>query len=189
MIRVSCEMSNGYSGSYDGGCIFLFENERKLTLPASERSPPICACCKGVSVEVDLCSLLPRLHAHDQSPSLQSLLCIRVTSSSHEWSCRLWTRQRGLRRAASDETPRFHNLVSELKACGRVRTRKGGREEPGENVWWTSDKRYTTQDDHWTSRRRANSKQAQSKRQIDEDRTNKSRAMKTEQKKFAGRSR
>ena len=75
---------------------------------------------------------MPRLHAHDRRPSPQSLLRIRVTSSSHELSCRLWTRRRGLMRAAVDETPCFHNLVSELKACGRVGTRKGGREEPGE---------------------------------------------------------
>ena len=45
-----------------------------------------------------------------------------------------------MKKAASDERPRFHNLVSELKACGRVGTRKGGREEPEEDIWWTSDK-------------------------------------------------
>ena len=37
-----------------------------------------------------------------------------------------------MKKAASDESPRFHNLVSELKACGRVGTRTGGREEPEE---------------------------------------------------------
>ena len=30
----------------------------------------------------------------------------------------------------SIEKPRFHILVSELEACGRVETRKGGRDEP-----------------------------------------------------------
>ena len=46
-----------------------------------------------------------------------------------------------MKKAASDESPRFHNLVSELKASGRVGTRKGGREEPEEDIWWTSDKK------------------------------------------------
>ena len=44
-----------------------------------------------------------------------------------------------------ERKPRFHKLVSELVACGRDETRKGGREEP-RRLHWTSDKRTTTQD-------------------------------------------
>ena len=94
-----------------------------------------------------------------------------------------------MKKAASDEKPRFHNLVSELKACGRVRTRKGGREEPEEDIWWTSDKRSTTQDSKWTSKSRASSKQTQSEYQTYEDQRDKSGAMETERKTSAGKRR
>ena len=86
-------------------------------------------------------------------------------------------------------TPCFHNLVSELEGVWKSRDKEKGEEKSRKsNLWWTSDKISTTQDNHWTSRRRANSKQAQSKSQTDEDRASKSSAMKTVEKKSVGRS-
>ena len=65
------------------------------------------------------------------------------------------------------------------------RKRRAGRKTSGGQ----SDRRSTTQDNQWTSRRRASSRQVQSKRQTDEDRTDKSSAMETSKKKSTGRSR
>ena len=85
--------------------------------------------------------------------------------------------------------PRFHNLVSELEGAWKSRDKeKGGREEPEEHL---VDKRqiYTTQDNQWTSKRRASSKKVQSKSQTDEDWTDKSHAMKIFNRKSAVKSR
>ena len=87
-------------------------------------------------------------------------------------------------------TPRFHNLVLELEGVWKSRDKERGKRGAGGTTFGgQGDKRSTTQDNQWTSRRCASSRQVQSKCQTDEDRTDKSRAMKTDRKKSAGRSR
>ena len=85
--------------------------------------------------------------------------------------------------------PRFHNLVSELKVRGRVGTKIGEEKSQRTNVVDRATRTSTIQDDHWTSRQSANSREKQSKHQNCQGGQDKSSAMKTVQRKFIGRSR
>ena len=90
-----------YSGSYDGGCTFL-TLERKLTLPASERSPPLCTCCKGGFVVFFWVPCCPDSAPDDRDNVAAVSTDIGVTFSSLKLSCQRWTRRRRLLRAAKE---------------------------------------------------------------------------------------
>ena len=81
-------------------------------------------------------------------------------------------------------------MVSELEGVWKSRDKDRGKRRAGEITFGgQGDKTSTTQDNQWTSRRRASSKQVQSEYQAYKDRTDNSGAMKAGRKKSAGRSR
>ena len=81
----------------------------------------------------------------DRDVVIAVLQHIGVTYSSFELSCQLRTQRRGLTKAAKQNSkPRASTIwFRSWKACGRVGTRKGGRDEPKDNLWWTKRQHFS----------------------------------------------
>ena len=127
-----------YSGSYDGGCTFL-TLERKLTLPASERSPPLCTCCKGGFVVFVWVPCCPDSAPDDRDNVAAVSTDIGVTFSSLELSCQRWTRRRRLLRAAKEKSKHRASTIW-FRSRRRVEESGQGKEEEKsreKNIWWT----------------------------------------------------
>ena len=130
------------------------------TLLPSEQAFVPHLSCKGVSCRVCVVPCCLDSAPHDRDSVVAVALRIGVTSSSHELSCRLGKRRRRLQKAAKKKLTNRASTIwfRSSEGAWKSRDKERGRDEPKDSLRWTSDKRTTIQDDHWTSRRRANSR-------------------------------